>query len=1040
MIKDIQYQGYAANPSDYECPDGQLAASINVIAEDQHLRPIFPPATLLKLPTNHKIIFIHHTPSAATHYIVKQTDDAQSDNHTLYWLNKGEDATSLTQARTIATIYGVRQIQAVGNTLIVISAKAINYILWKDNAYHILGNKLPEANISFSLVAHPRLWRISKEKNSDTPRGMFSITFDRIPADKIYDPFTDTNKTKITSQVMAKVNKFIAENTTEKGRFCFPFFIRWAYRLYDGSHVMHSAPILMTPSTTPAPIVFFHEITGKDGYFTEAKCDIMMVAADIEYKLEKRTETERETIAETFSRWQDIITAVDIYISKPIYTYDQGGEFTSFADTDNFDSKFIGRLYNGPKDQDKPDHISAGNTVDDLTEDRIIGQFTDTNFLERYMEYTYEHIYSMYFTPYRTLPVHTLNMPEFSDDKTAENIEATQNFYLLSSIDIKEFIPTEPTETDEGNTPAKIFSRKKIQIKEDYLQSLTSRETLTDDYLTHDRLIPTTAYTYNSRLNLSGVRRELFAGFSPNAVFPYCNDIYTLAVDNTKVTIKSALEFTSGIILYPSISLRVYIRENGTEYHVESSTGNYFDLSPLSHFVHNYGRWTSKQIINDGTTKTTEWDFEAGTKTVYDTAGNIISTEYNRYRPTAFGSFFFYPNAGAYRLEVYQNGAIVFATDLRAHEYLNGAYTFLGFKSERGKTTKAITPTNYDTIVYNPSKIFTSEVNNPFYFPLTGINTIGTGTIIGLSSANKALSQGQFGQFPLYAFTTDGVWALEVTSTGTYSARQPITRDVCINAEGITQLDDAVLFPTDRGIMLIQGSQTQCLTEAIDADEPFPLHTLPHLDEIYTTLHQQSDTCLQPAPFRQFIDGCRMIYDYTHSHIIVFNPKLDDENKQIYPYAYVYSLKSKQWGMTHAELADTVNAYPQALAMTTDNRLVTFSTTPPADDTTPPADDTTTAMFVTRPLKLDTPDALKTISVIIQRGHFPAAGIATLLYASRDLYTWSLVASSRTHILRGFSGTPYKYFRIATIATLKPSQSIFSASIQYTPRYNNKLR
>ncbi|MGN1354360.1 MAG: hypothetical protein ACI4V2_05555, partial [Alloprevotella sp.] len=498
MLKELQYQGYAANPSDYECPDGQLAASVNVIAEDQHLRPLFPPATLLRLPANHQIIFIHHTPAAVTHYIVKKTDDDTAANHTLYWIDEGEDAKSLTADRIIATIYDVRQIQAVGNTLIVISAKAINYILWQENTYHLLGNKLPEATISFSLVAHPRLWRISKEKNSDTQRGMFSITFDRIPADKIYDTFSDTNKTKITSQVMAKVNKFIAENTTEKGRFCFPFFIRWAYRLYDGSHVMHSAPILMTPSTTPAPIVFFHEITGKDGNFTDAKCDIMMIAADIEYKLEKRTETERETIADTFKSWKDIITAVDIYISKPVYTYDQEGEFTSFADTDNFESKFIGRLYNGPKDHDQPDHDAAS----ELTEDRIVGNFTDTNFLDRYMEYTYEHIYSMYFTTLRTLPVHTLHMPEFSDDKQAENIETTQNFYLLSSIDIKEFIPTEPSETDEGNTPAKIFSRKKIQIKEDYLQSLTSRETLTDDYLTHDRLIPTTAYTYNSRLNL----------------------------------------------------------------------------------------------------------------------------------------------------------------------------------------------------------------------------------------------------------------------------------------------------------------------------------------------------------------------------------------------------------------------------------------------------------------------------------------------------------------------------------------------------------
>ncbi|MGN1353800.1 MAG: hypothetical protein ACI4V2_02705, partial [Alloprevotella sp.] len=413
--------------------------------------------------------------------------------------------------------------------------------------------------------------------------------------------------------------------------------------------------------------------------------------------------------------------------------------------------------------------------------------------------------------------------------------------------------------------------------------------------------------------------------------------------------------------------------------------------------------------------------------------GHIISTEYNRYLPTAFGSWFFYPNAGAYRLEVYQDGSIAFATDLRAHEYLNGAYTFLGFKSERGTAPKAVWPTCYDTTVLNPSKIFTSEVNNPFYFPLTGINTVGTGTVISLSSANKALSQGQFGQFPLYAFTTDGVWALEVTATGTYSARQPITRDVCINPDGITQLDDAVLFPTDRGIMLIQGSQTQCITDAIDTDTPFQLHTLPHLQDIYTKLHTDADTCLQPAPFRRFLSGCRMIYDYIHSRIIVFNPSRDKDQTPLYPYAYVYSLRSKAWAMTHADLEDTLNAYPQALAMTTDNRLVNFSATPPVDETT-------TAMFVTRPLKLSAPDVHKTISAIIQRGLFRIGSVATLLYASRDLYTWQLVASSRTHILRGFSGTPYKYFRLATIATLKPQHSIFSASIQYTPRYTNRLR
>ena len=60
-------------------------------------------------------------------------------------------------------------------------------------------------------------------------------------------------------------------------------------------------------------------------------------------------------------------------------------------------------------------------------------------------------------------------------------------------------------------------------------------------------------------------------------------------------------------------------------------------------------------------------------------------------------------------------------------------------------------------IIDLPNKIYTSEINNPFHFPVLGINTIGTGTILGISSAVKALSEGQFGQFPLYAFTSEGV-------------------------------------------------------------------------------------------------------------------------------------------------------------------------------------------------------------------------------------------------------------------------------------------
>lgn len=32
MIKDIKYNGYTAQPSDYECSDGQLTTSLNLIS------------------------------------------------------------------------------------------------------------------------------------------------------------------------------------------------------------------------------------------------------------------------------------------------------------------------------------------------------------------------------------------------------------------------------------------------------------------------------------------------------------------------------------------------------------------------------------------------------------------------------------------------------------------------------------------------------------------------------------------------------------------------------------------------------------------------------------------------------------------------------------------------------------------------------------------------------------------------------------------------------------------------------------------------
>ena len=46
MIKDIKYSGYSAVPSDYESNDGTLATSLNLICEDNQIKPIKQPVPI----------------------------------------------------------------------------------------------------------------------------------------------------------------------------------------------------------------------------------------------------------------------------------------------------------------------------------------------------------------------------------------------------------------------------------------------------------------------------------------------------------------------------------------------------------------------------------------------------------------------------------------------------------------------------------------------------------------------------------------------------------------------------------------------------------------------------------------------------------------------------------------------------------------------------------------------------------------------------------------------------------------------------------
>lgn len=60
-----------------------------------------------------------------------------------------------------------------------------------------------------------------------------------------------------------------------------------------------------------------------------------------------------------------------------------------------------------------------------------------------------------------------------------------------------------------------------------------------------------------------------------------------------------------------------------------------------------------------------------------------------------------------------------------------------------------------------PNILRVSELENPFVFPSEQTYTISNGEITGIATITAALSEGQFGEFPLYVFTEEGIWALQ---------------------------------------------------------------------------------------------------------------------------------------------------------------------------------------------------------------------------------------------------------------------------------------
>ena len=1014
MLKNIPYTTINTAAGPYAATDGTLAIATNLIYERGALRPLCAPGIIDHVPTGQHIVFIHRG-SDYTNYIVASTS-------TIGWMHHDTFITLQPQET-------ITDIAAIGNVLVVSSSLHLYYVLFKDKAYHLLGTELPRVNIRFALnaqlvqqdydenltfsdfssadktyqadqsatfdaemysnsssayipstiakevpIALPKALEQNVEYKVEASgtgfsklylyaataananfdrlaevRGGRSATFRAAKAYKVFRAniladngspsyhcagtvkiskgFDNTVAGKVIEYtadnyqaVMGATNKFVNEKATEQSRFIYPFFVRYALRLYDGSYARISEPVLMIPNSGYAPLIEFTEGSNKlslYAFIAQLQCDIQNAIDD---------------------RWRDIVSGVDIFVSPPAYPYNQGDNFKES------EKRFEFAVINATEGVDQIKGTSFGYCC--LSG---VSQTANYGYAKHDLAATAKRQFGFGDTATKN-DWRVIRIAKADDQM--EKIQNTASFFLVHSFEFDEFnAAVNKDELDDYHT---------IDIKKGVLSALVNRHSLDDNSLSNATFFNAHLHTYNQRLHLFDYAMRLPAPDTPAQMNPI-----------------------------------VYRHDTrGT-------------LCQLTVFI--------KTAQGERIVKTTDVDEDE--------------------QPTAM-PWFFYPHTGAYKavlvFKTVEGVYNVATLNLKTHPFLNGAYWLAeslddDMPTDATSTTIEETTVN-DTCLY-PNAVLLSEVDNPFAFLPSRMVTVGVNRIISMAAAVQALSQGQFGQFPLYAFTSEGVWALEVNSEGAYSAKQPITRDVCTNAKAITQIDNAVLFVAQRGIMCIAGATTECISTEIDNDDRPFAKSLPvmqgiinqtnlnHLDT--PRLDMENIDCI---PFRDFIDSCRMLYDYPRQRIIVYNPA--------YQYQYVYSLEEKSWGMMAYTVVDHLNAYPNALALDADDNLVDFSACLPAAKT----------LLVTMPFKLDLPDTHKTVDAVYQRGFFTRNAISQVLYASNDLHHWHYVWSSGNERLTGFRGTPYKFFCLAVTAHLNDYEQLFGFSASFTPRLTNRLR
>ncbi len=596
---------------------------------------------------------------------------------------------------------------------------------------------------------------------------------------------------------------------------------------------------------------------------------------------------------------------------------------------------------------------------------------------------------------------------------------------------------------------------------------------LTDDSTSHVGRTAAYTYVFNGRLHLAGLSEKLFKGYEAHMYAPVAMECTTLpAVVVTHIRTERGTSvvkydygnsfvvghsegkyYLSPFIMYPdarAVKIIFYITIEGTVYSRMYNLTRHKILN-LAYHLHETG---------DGISVTLSGQFAKSVKI------QLLSA-------VAFKKFFSY-KIGSYELvyngqEEWVYGNEVFAkleTSYSRYDSYNSfgiigvltpgdkIFVTIADAIETGRMESisnicidelweqslSLPPIEECNVVEKRGNIMkVSEVDNPFFFPVKQTYTPSNEDIVAVCSNTAALSQGQFGQHPLYVFCTNGIWVMSTDNSGeiVYSTSYPLSREACINPLSVRAIDTGVVFITSKGVMLLDGGSVTLLSTALctEGRDNTPTDENGIVSRIASIVGM--NTLLLDDYFINYCKNASVGFFYSERELLLSNVN--------YSYSYVFSLENGQWSKYTATFDYISNSYPHFLGIKNDGENTKVLM---LDRNTVGSN---AIMLLSRPLLCGTKLHKRIVQLVLHASVKPADssakfnGLACYLLCSNDGKNYKLVSGSERQtefhdmVFPYVPTQSYRYLALAIVGNITTDSSIAAVEMAVNVAWNNKL-